>query len=60
LYHHILVHNPIIDNEIGLYKLIKLTVDGLISFLLKNQVISGAGEPVTLHSICTLSPSVAV
>jgi hypothetical protein len=36
-----------------------ITADGLISFLLKNQVISGLGEPVTLHSICTLSPSVA-
>jgi hypothetical protein len=42
-----------------LVKLIKLTADGFISFLFKNQVISGVGEPVTLHSICTLSPSVA-
>lgn len=37
----------------------KLTADGFTSFLFKNQVISGFGVPETLHSICTLSPSVA-
>ncbi len=39
---------------------VELTADGLISFLFKNHVISGFGVPDTLHSTCTLSPSVAV